>query len=34
MVAAMVSGSAPGREAVTLMTGNSTDGRLATGNPR
>ena len=28
---AMVSGSAPGREAVMLMIGKSTAGRLATG---
>jgi hypothetical protein len=34
MVAAMVSGSAPGRLAVTLMVGSSTAGRLATGRTR
>jgi hypothetical protein len=34
MVAAMVSGSAPGRLAVTLMVANSTEGRLATGKNR
>ncbi len=33
-VAAMVSGSAPGRLAVTLMVGNSTVGMLATGRNR
>ena len=33
-VAAMVSGSAPGRLAVTLMVGNSTVGMLATGRKR
>ena len=33
-VAAMVSGSAPGRSALTRMVGNSTDGRLATGRKR
>jgi hypothetical protein len=34
IVAAMVSGSAPGRLAETLMVANSTDGRLATGRKR
>ena len=34
IVAAMVSGSAPGRVAETLMVANSTDGRLATGRKR
>ena len=34
MVAAMVSGSAPGRLAETLMVGSSTAGRLATGRKR
>src|SRR2546423_12310868 len=34
IVAAMVSGSAPGRVADTLMVANSTDGRLATGRKR
>ena len=33
-VAAMVSGSAPGRLAVTLMVGKSTVGMLATGRKR
>src|SRR5262245_6602495 len=33
-VAAMVSGSAPGRLAVTLMVANSTEGRLETGRNR
>ena len=33
-VAAMVSGSAPGRLAVTLMVGSSTVGMLATGRKR
>ncbi len=32
--AAMVSGSAPGREAATRMVGKSTVGRLATGSRR
>ena len=33
-VAAMISGSAPGSCAVTLMVGNSTVGKLATGRKR